>query len=429
MQKVNLAPLSGFMELLPADQRVFNQIKQVIADVHHANGFLAVDLPLIYREEILLAKAGGDTEKQIYRLQRGESRLALRFDHTVPLAAYVARSQRDLVFPFKVSNIGKNYRGERSQRGRYREFYQCDCDVIGRGELSIAYDAEVIGVIYEIYKQLNFGEFTLRVSNRKLLNGFLESLNLRDILAVSHVIDDAEKIPAEELAEQFRRLKIDSKTTQQILQFINTSGTNEEVLTKLKALKVDTADFVAGLSELETVMELLAKKGVENAKIDLMIVRGLDYYTGTVYETILNDFPEVGSVSSGGRYDNLTDNYSNEHFQGVGASIGLTRLFYVLQENGALATTKTSPIDVLVVPFSKQQFEYCYILSNTIKNAGKTVDIFLEDGKIGKKLSYADKARIPHVIVVGEEEVKTGNMMVKNMENGELSTLDEYLNS
>ncbi|MDR2336777.1 MAG: histidine--tRNA ligase [Candidatus Nomurabacteria bacterium] len=429
MQKVNTAPLSGFMELLPTDQMVFDQIKQVISDVHHANGFLSVDLPLIYREEILLAKAGGDTEKQIYQLQKGDNKLALRFDHTVPLAAYIAENQNDLVFPFKVSNIGKNYRGERSQRGRYREFYQCDCDVIGRGELSIAYDAEVIGVIYEIYKKLNFGEFTLRVSNRKLLNGFLTSLNLQNILAVSHVIDGAEKISEAELIRQFQLLNITKEMIAKIVQFINISGTNSEVLSKLKALEIDNADFVAGLSELETVMDLLAKKGVDNAKIDLMIVRGLDYYTGTVYETILNDYPEIGSISSGGRYDNLTDSYTNERFQGVGASIGLTRLFYVLQENGIVTTERTSPVDVLLVPFSRKQFEYCYILSDTIKNAGKTVDIFLADDKLGKKLSYANKAHVKNVIVVGENEVENGNVMVKNMDNGELSTLDEYLNN
>jgi histidyl-tRNA synthetase len=427
MQRINTAPLSGFMQLLPEDQMVFDRIKQVIFDVHRQNGFLAVDLPLIYREEVLLAKAGGETEKQIYRLEKGGNRLALRFDHTVPLAAYVAENQNDLVFPFKVSNIGKNYRGEKAQRGRYREFYQCDCDVIGRGELSVAYDAEVISVIYEIYRRLNFGDFTLRVSNRKLLNGFLESLGLTDILAVSHIIDDAEKISEEELVSCFKKIKLDAGSIAKITEFIQISGTNEEVITKLEEMKIENDDFAAGLKELKTVMELLAKKGVDNAKIDLMIVRGLDYYTGTVYETILNDHPDIGSISSGGRYDNLADNYTNEHFQGVGASIGLSRLFYVLKESGLVASEKVSPVDVLVVPFAAQQFEYCYILADTIRRAGKTVDILLEDGKIGKKLGYADKARIKNVVVVGENEVQSGNVMVKNMDSGELSTLDEYL--
>jgi histidyl-tRNA synthetase len=429
MQSISTAPLSGFMNLLPEDQLVFDRMKQVIIDVYHSNGFFSVDLPLIYREEVLLAKAGGDTEKQIYRIEKGNKKLALRFDHTVPLAVYVAENQNDLMFPFKVCNIGKNYRGERSQRGRYREFYQCDCDVIGREKLSIAYDAEVIGVIYEIYKKLNFGDFSLRVSNRKLLNGVLESLNLPDILAVSHVIDSAEKISGEELRQQFELLKLSDISIEKIGQFINISGVNDEIIINLKNLGITNNIFLRGLSELETVMNLLAKKGVNNAKIDLMIVRGLDYYTGTVYETALNDYPGIGSISSGGRYDNLTDNYTNGRFEGVGASIGLSRLFYVLKENGIVASHPKSPVDVLIVPFSAQQFEYCYILANRIKHVGKVVDILLEDAKISKKLNYANKAKIENVIVVGEDEMQSGNLIVKNMNSGKLSTLEEYLNA
>ena len=428
MQKINTAPLSGFMQLLPEDQIEFNRIKQVIADAHHRSGFLPIETPLLHRQELLLAKAGGDTEKQIYQLEKGDHKLALRFDLTVPLAAYVAENQSHLNFPLKTSQIGKVYRGERSQRGRFREFYQCDADVIARGTLDIAYDAEVISLIHEIYSELNFGAFTLRISNRKLLNGFLNSLGLGEKSTdVSRIIDDAEKISESEFVAKLTALQIAPETIKNLTNFINIRGTNSEILKQLNNLHITDDQFTTGLAELKTVMSLLAAKGItETAKIDLMIVRGLDYYTGTVYETILNDHPNVGSISSGGRYDNLTGTFSNEQFQGVGGSIGLTRLFSVLREIGIIKSAP-SPVDLLLIPMSESQFPFCYQLSQDLRKQNLRVDIFLASGKIAKKLSFADKSHIPHAIVIGENEVETNRLHVKNMTDGSLTPLDEFL--
>ncbi|MCL2445002.1 histidine--tRNA ligase [Candidatus Saccharibacteria bacterium] len=428
MQKVNTAPLSGFMQLLPEDQIEFDRIKQVILNAHHRNGFLSIETPIVHRQELLFAKAGSDTEKQIYQLEKGDHKLALRFDLTVPLAAYVAENQSYLNFPFKASNIGKVYRGERSQRGRYREFYQCDADVIARGELDIAYDAEIIGLIHEIYSELNFGKFTLRVSNRKLLNGFLNSLGLGEkSIEVSRIIDDAEKISEQEFVQKLQDLKVAQKTIDHITQFINIKGESTEIIAQLRDLKITDEQFLTGLSELQTVMSLLAAKNVTTAKIDLMIVRGLDYYTGTVYETILNDHPNVGSVSSGGRYDNLTSTFSNETFQGVGGSIGLTRLFSVLKEIGIIKSENTAPADLLVIPMSPDQFPFCYKLATDLRSQNLKIDTYLASGKVAKKLSFADKSHIPYTIVVGENEVETNRLHVKNMTDGSLTPLDEFL--
>jgi histidyl-tRNA synthetase len=428
MQRINTAPLSGFMELLPEDQMEFDRIKEVIRNAHLRNGFLPIDTPLIYREEVLLAKAGGETEKQIYRMDKGDNKLALRFDHTVPLAAYVAENQSNLQFPFKVSQIGKNYRGERSQKGRYREFYQCDVDVIGRGELDISYDAEVIGVLYDIYKELKFGEFTIRVSNRKLLNGFLSGIGLGDnAVAVARIIDDAEKISPEEFEDKLAGLGIDRDVIDMVGRFIRISGGTNEIFARLREFGIENEMFRTGLDELSKVMNIVEMKGMsDSVKLDLMIVRGLDYYTGTVYETVLNDCLEVGSIGSGGRYDDLTSNYSNEQFRGVGISIGLTRLFCALKEAGIVGTTKKSSVDLLILPFSENQFAFCYDLAKKIRESGKNVDVLLQDMKIGKKLAYANKVGVENVIVVGEEEVLTGRVKVKNMMSGDLAELDEW---
>lgn len=436
MQKVNTAPLSGFMELLPEDQMEFDRIKQVILNAHHRNGFVSIDMPLVYRDEVLLAKAGGETEKQIYRVsngllgENGGAGLALRFDHTVPLATYVAENQGQLVFPFKVSNIGKNYRGERAQKGRYREFYQCDCDVIGRGDLDVAYDAEVIGVICEIYRELDFGKFTIRVSNRKLLNGFLEGIGLEGekLVEVGRIIDGAEKVSVEELLKRFNEAGMSSEQIEKVRRFIAIKGESDEIVRELSEFGISGELFGKGIEELKAVVGLLEKKGMGDCvKVDLMIVRGLDYYTGTVYEAVLDGHPEIGSISGGGRYDNLTGNYTNERFQGVGASIGLTRLFYVLKEAGIVGTSKRSLVDVAIVPFGEEQFEFCYKLAGDLKSKGKNVDVLLQDAKLGKKLACVDKSGVENVIVVGEDEVATGKAMVKNMASGAIVDLDEWL--
>lgn len=429
MQKVNTRALSGFMELSPEDQLEFDRIKRVILNEHLDHGFCPVDVPLIYRKEVLLAKAGGETEKQIYQLKKGDNDLALRFDLTVPLAAYVTEKQQDLTFPFKVSQINKVYRGERPQKGRYREFYQCDADVIGRGELDIAHDAEVISVIYGVYKKLDFGEFTIRVSNRKLLTGFLDGLDVGDRTgAVMAVIDRAEKVSEDEFRAGLVELGLGDEQVDKVLRFTKISGGNDEIVSGLGELGVENELFGRGLDELVSVMDLLGKMGVKDSvKIDLMIVRGLDYYTGTVFETLLNDYPEVGSIGSGGRYENLASNYSNEKFPGVGASIGLTRMFAALKEIGVVKSGSKTVVDVMIVPFASEQFEYCYELADRLRAVGKRVDVVLMEAKIGKKLAYADKMGVKDVIVVGEDEVGSGRVAVKNMESGGLVDLDEYL--
>lgn len=430
MQKVNVSPLSGFMELLPDEQKEFDRIKQVILEEHKKHGFLAIDTPLIWRREVLLAKAGGETEKQIYELERGDNKLALRFDHTVPLAAYVAGKQGELNFPFKVSQIGKNYRGERPQNGRYREFYQCDCDVVGRGSLDVAYDAEVISMAYDIYKQLDFGEFTIRVSNRKVLVGFLQGLALMNVAEIMRVIDRAEKISREDLEEELKQLSVTDEQMDKLEIFIGVSGNNEDVLNNLDEFGIENELFEEGVKELRQVVGQLAAMGIKDSvKVDLMIVRGLDYYTGTVFETILNEHPEVGSVASGGRYDNLVAQYSNESFPGVGISIGLTRLFSALIDAGLINITKNTAVDVLIIPIdrTKKGDEFCYRLAQMVRTAGKSADILFASGKVGKKMSYADKTKAGSVVVVGENEVESGKVLVKNMRTGEVDEFDEWL--
>ncbi|MDR0887388.1 MAG: histidine--tRNA ligase [Candidatus Nomurabacteria bacterium] len=419
MQRPNTATLSGFMDLTPEYQAAFDKIKQTIANVHSAYGFSSIDTPLIYRKEILLAKAGGDTEKQIYEMTRGETDLALRFDQTVPLAVYVANKQSELAFPFKVSQIGKVYRGERSQKGRFREFYQCDADVIGRGELPIAYDAEVIAILNDIFTELDLGKFTIRIANRKLLLGFLESLDLTDgqRVATTSAIDHAEKISGDEFKEMLREIGLDEERILRVFEFIELDGTNADILRNLTVMNITNDDFKQGLRELREVTDLLA--AYDNVKIDLMIVRGLDYYTGTVFETILDKHPEIGSVGSGGRYDNLCDNYTSEKFQGVGGSVGLSRLFYVLTEIGLVKPSVKTSAEILVIPFGESQIGAANLLANKLRGEGKRVMVLYDGWKIGKKMEFANKIAVPFVAVIGENEVTSGRYGLKNMVTGE----------
>jgi histidyl-tRNA synthetase len=414
------------MELTPALQQEFDKIKDVIRAEHVARGFLPIDTPLIYRKEVILARAGGETEKQIYELERGNNKLALRFDLTVPLARYVVDKQNSLNFPFKVSQIGKVYRGERAQAGRYREFYQCDADIIGRGDLDISYDAECVALVDSIYKKLDFGDFTVRISNRKLIGGFVESIGasskLTDILAV---LDRASKITPEEFVAQIGALGLESEAVSKLQNLIALKGSNSDIIGALKALKVANSEYQVGLAELERVMQLLEQQGVSTAQIDLTIVRGLDYYTGTVYETTLNGRErEIGSIASGGRYENLASNYSSESYPGVGISIGLTRLFSALLGAGLVGTTAKTSIDVLVLPFSAEQFAYSYKLAVKLRADGRNVDVLTEDMKFAKKMAYANKSGVQHVVVVGSSEVKTGNLKIKDMQTGEEYPLD-----
>jgi histidyl-tRNA synthetase len=433
MPKISTKPLSGFMELGPSDQLEFDRIKEIIRRGYTKYGFLTIETPLIYRSETLLAKAGGETEKQIYRFDKGSNDLSLRFDLTVPLARYVVDKQGELSFPFKVTQIAKSYRGERAQLGRFREFYQCDADVVGRGELDISYDAEVVALVSAVYSKLDFGTFTIRISNRKLVGGFIDELGAsKQSAEILAVIDRAAKITPQEFTVQMADLGLGEAAAKRLQDFVSLGGKDSDsVLNSLASLGVKNATYLQGLSELKTVMGLLGQMGAaDNVQIDLMIVRGLDYYTGTVYETFLDGRErEIGSIASGGRYDALASNYSNESFPGVGVSIGLTRLFVALKDAGLVGAAKQTPVDILILPFDEAQFAYSYKLADQLRAEGKNVDVLSQAMKFNKKMAFANKSGVGSVIVVGEDEVKTGKLKVKNMATGAELDLTTSLDS
>lgn len=429
--KINTKPLPGMMELLPEEQLEFDRICEVIRKNYEKFGFAPIDTPIIERTETLLAKAGGETEKQIYRFLKGDNDLSLRFDLTVPTARFVAENFGQLQFPFKRSQIGKVYRGERAQRGRFREFYQCDIDVIGRDNLNIKYDAEVIAVIYSIFRELNFGDFTLRINNRNITSGLIDGLNLIEKQAeIMELIDRAEKITPGEFYQQLKDLDL-GESVQSIKDFVEISGSCEEVLNKLRkiAQNIKNDQFKKGIDELSKVTEILKKMGVEEKyfKLDMLIVRGLDYYTGTVFETNLNDFKEIGSVSSGGRYENLSEYYSKEKLPGVGASIGLTRLFWSLRDLGLLSFSKRSNAEFLIIPFSENELEKSFKIANDLRESGKNVEVLLEEFNMKKAFKFANKRGVKYVLVIGEQEISKNVFEFKNMETGEKLNLNEII--
>ncbi len=419
--KIKPRILTGFMELLPADQILFNKIYDTIRGVYESFGFLPLDTPVIELSQVLLAKAGGETEKQIYRFNKGDNDLALRFDLTVPLARYVAQHSGELTFPFKRYQMSKVYRGERPQKGRFREFYQCDIDIIGNEELSLVYDGEIPAVIYNIFRKLDFGKFTIRINNRKVLNGFFEALDLSDnITDILRVIDKIDKIGSENVISELERLNIDSSKIQRIMDFITISGTNNEKLEALRNIPMDNEKFAQGVAELEKVTEYMRDFGIEEDyfEIDLTIARGLDYYTGTVYETVLDDYRDLGSVCSGGRYDNLTEYYTNAKLPGIGISIGLTRLFSQLKEAGIIRAESSSLVKALVIPMGADM-EYTLKAAGNIRNAGIPVDVYYAQKGMKAKMKYADKLGIPFVAIIGEDEVNNNTVALKNMTTGE----------
>ena len=421
MAKTEPRTLSGFMELLPNDQILFNQMMNTIEETYQRFGFLPLDTPIIELSEVLLAKAGGETEKQIYRFNKGDNDLSLRFDLTVPLAKYVAKNYGNLSFPFRRYQIGKVYRGERTQKGRFREFYQCDIDIIGDGELDLINDAELPSVIYMIFTKLGFSNFTIRINNRKILNGLFESIGQKDnSVEILRIIDKIDKIGKEAVIEELEKINVGSKQIDKIVSFIEISGSNDEKLEKLKALKIENEVFNKGLDELDYVVNNMRLFGIpeSNIQVDLTIARGLDYYTGTVYETFLNDYRELGSVCSGGRYENLTENYTDKKLPGVGISIGLTRLFYKLQELNLIKTEKKSISDVLVIPMV-EDLSVPIKVANTLRSNGVNTEIYLNNKKLKAKFKYADKLEIPYVIVIGEDEIEKQVVKLKNMKTGE----------
>lgn len=425
MKKVQPRTLPGFMELLPNEQIVFNDIKEKIQKSYERFGFLPLDTPIIEDAEVLLAKAGGETEKQIYRFNKGENDLALRFDLTVPLAKYVSEYYGELSFPFKRYQIGKVYRGEKAQAGRYREFYQCDVDIIGDGELSIIHDAEIPSIIYTTFKELGFEKFTIHINNRKILNGIFDEIGSIDKTTdILRIIDKIEKIGAEKVQEELSGLGIAEKEIQTIMNFIKISGTNSEKIQTLKELGIKSEIFSTGLNELEQVINLIKVCGVpeKNFEIDLTIARGLDYYTGTVYETFLDDYKKLGSVCSGGRYENLAEYYTDKKLPGVGISIGLTRFFYQARKEGLIKSEKTSISKVLVLPMTNN-LEKCMEVTSKLREAKINTEIYLEDKKIKAKFKYADKLNIPFAVVIGDDEIANNKVTLKNMTTGEQEVL------
>ena len=418
--------LPGFMELLPADQIVFNNMLDTIKKNYEKYGFIPVDTPMIEKSEVLLAKGGGETEKQIYRFNKGDNDLSLRFDLTVPLARFVAQHFGELTFPFKRYHIGKVFRGEKPQKGRFREFYQCDIDIIGNESLSVINDAEILSVIYSTFKALGFDDFTIRINNRKILNGFFESLKVSDKAEVLRTIDKLEKIGNEAVASELKAIGLSEYDANSVLRFVSIKGSCSDIIKNLNELEIDNDTFVEGVKELEAVLNYIAsfKVPAANYTVDLTIARGLDYYTGTIYETILNQYPSIGSVCSGGRYDNLAQNYTNKKLPGVGISIGLTRLFYQLRAAGIVGETKkATPSKILVIPMQETMAQSLE-LSTKLREADIPTEIYFNEGKMGKKFSYADKLGIPYVIVIGEDEVKAGKFKLKNMETGEQNELE-----
>ena len=424
MSKVQPRTLSGFMELMPARQIQFDRMMAVLRESYSLYGFTPLDTPIIEASEVLLAKGGGETEKQIYRFQKGDSDLSLRFDLTVPLAKYVAQYSGQLAFPFRRFQIGKVYRGERAQRGRFREFYQADIDIIGDGKLDISNDAEIPAIIYRTFTSLGLKRFQIRVNNRKILNGFYAMLDLtHESGAIMRTVDKLDKIGAAQVKELLmaEEIGLNAEQAGEIMRFIAIDGSNAEVLQALEGYRGRHPLFDEGLDELTTVARYLTAFGVpeDHFKVDLTIARGLDYYTGTVYETTMLDHPEIGSICSGGRFDNLAEYYTDKKLPGVGISIGLTRLFFVLEDQGYLNDQlNTAPADALILPMT-EDLSAAIALATQLRSAGVRTQLYGEQKKFKQKMSYADKLGVPYVIFLGEEEIASGVAAVKNMRTGE----------
>ena len=430
MTIVKPSTLPGFMELLPKDQILFNEMKDIIRKNFEKHGFLPIDTPVIEKSEVLLAKGGGETEKQIYRFSKGDTDMSLRFDLTVPLARYTVEHMNDLSFPFKRYQIGKVYRGEKAQKGRFREFYQCDIDTIGMGELSLVNDAEFPVVIFHTFKDLGFTDFTIHLNNRKILKGFFSSLGIEDSMNVLRTVDKLDKIGEEKVLEELGENGIGRDSGEKILEFIKIDGTVDEILEQLIDLTIEDEIFQEGLDELTQVIGYMRDFGIDEDcfDIDLKIARGLDYYTGTVYETTLDNYPKIGSVCSGGRYEDLASYYTDKTLPGVGISIGLSRLFYQLNEAKIISSEEKSLVDLLIIPMDDCIHDGIKLLSE-LREKGVRVSVYTEFAKLKKKFKYADQTKVDYVIVLGEEEIKTRKYSLKDMKTGDQEevTFDELV--
>ncbi|MDR2338311.1 MAG: histidine--tRNA ligase [Deltaproteobacteria bacterium] len=422
--QINTQPITGFVELLPEEQLLFEQMKSTIENSYRLFGFVPIDTPTIERLEVLLAKVGGETEKQIYRIQRDNSEQALRFDLTVPLARYVAEHYADLNFPFRRYHIAKVFRGERPQKGRFREFFQADIDIIGDNELALTHDAEVVAVISHTFKSLGFSNFVIHINNRKILNGFLASIGKQETsVEALRIIDKLEKIGVAEVKSELSQLGFDAAAIDKFITLVSQQGDSKTVFQTLNSISVDNELFTVGVKELQEVIDMLQVLDVapENYVVDLSIARGLDYYTGTVYETFLRDCPSMGSVCSGGRYDNLAEFYTTRKLPGVGISIGITRLFAQLLALGVFKTGRATPAEILVIPMA-DNVRYATQIASTIRGLGIATQVYLDQAKTKKKFTFASKQKFDFVIIVGEDEEKEQTFSLKNFSTGEQTT-------
>lgn len=414
--------LSGFMELLPKEQMIMTRMTDTIKKTFESYGFIPLDTPVLEKSEVLLAKSGGDTAKQVYRFNKGDSDIAMRFDLTVPLARYVAQHYGELTFPFRRYHIGKVYRGEKPQKGRFREFYQCDIDIIGNGSLGIVNDAEIVSIIFSAFNALNIGKFKIMINNRKLLNGYFEYLQIDNTVETLRIVDKIDKIGRDNVKKELvKEVGISEAVAEELLAFLDNSGSIASILAGLRAYNISNEKFNEGLAELEAVCENIKAMGVseEFFTVNLKIARGLDYYTGTVYETILCEYPQLGSICSGGRYDELASNYTKQSLPGVGISIGLSRLFYQLNQVGAIQyNNKCTPTDILFIPMN-DTVQYTLEKATEFRKAGYSVEVYMNDGKMAKKLTYANKLGIPYVVIIGGDEMASGIFKIKDMETGE----------
>lgn len=421
VQKVTPKILAGFMELLPSEQLVFDEMKALIEKTYQSFGFVSLDTPVLELSDVLLAKAGGETEKQIYRFNKGDTDLCMRFDLTVPLARYVAQHQNDLTFPFKRYQVSKVYRGERPQKGRFREFYQADIDIIGSEKLSVIYDAEMPAIMYHVFQKLGLERFCIKMNNRKLMNGFYESLNLtQEAPEISRIIDKMDKIGIENVKACLKDLNLSDELIEKIVSFTAINGKATDVLAKVKTFGIQNDMFETGLNELEIVANAMQDLGVPEThfEIDLKITRGLDYYTGTVYETFVDGHQGWGSICSGGRYENLAGYYTDRKLPGVGMSIGLTRFFDLLRDQKMITPQKSTAADVLILPMDENATAYALKLAHLLRTNDINVQTYASDGKFKNKMVYANKVGVPFVIVLGEDEVTNKTVALKNMQSG-----------
>lgn len=416
--------LPGTMELLPHEQLIFNKMKDIIRETYELFSFLPIDTPALEKTEILLAKGGGETEKQIYNIANTSTDTSLRFDLTVPLARYVSMHEHELKFPFKRYQIAKVYRGERNQKGRYREFYQCDCDIIGDEKLSKFYDAELVKIISIIFKKFGFDKFTIMINNRNIMNGFLKSQGVEDTVEAVRALDKYDKIGRESLEELLLNQGIKADAVKEIIALIEFEGTNEETINYLEGLGIDNETFLKGLAEMKEVLEniKLFKVDDNNYKFTLKLQRGLDYYTSTVIETVLDDYKELGSVAGGGSYENLTQFYSKRELPGVGISIGLTRLFFQLSEKNILPKFDSEEKSFLVAPLDIDM-SYAISVLNELHGLGVNSEVLYSKMKMKKIFDFAESYSFDYIIFLGQEELDNKKLSIRDLKSKENLTL------